>query len=144
MDVKKECLERINILKEQGLLTDIDVLKMFENENIVCISEANQLFGEIIGIVMPSTQKKMYQTALANMKNDMPKTTPYFGMAQNTSFGMMVSLLYVGSSPSTWEEERNNLKSKLCYAYVYNVDDEYGEIGSIEYDMFMGGPIRIR
>ena len=141
MDVKKECMERINILKEQGLLSDLDILKLFKNEGCVCISEANLLMGEIIGIVIPATEK-IYKTALEYMKMHHPKITPYFGMAQNTSFGMLVSFLYVGSNPSEWEEERNDLKNKQCYAYVYNVDYEFGEIGTIAYDMFMGGPIR--
>lgn len=144
MDAKKECLDRISILKEQGLITDLDVSKLFKDEGIVCISEANILMGNVIGIVIPSTQKKMYQIALAKMKKDHPKAIPYFGMAQNTSLGMLVSFLYIGSDSKGWNDERNDLKNKQCYAYVYNVDGEYGEIGSIAYDFFMGGPIRIR
>ena len=86
----------------------------------------------------------MYVTALAKMKQDHPGATPYFAMSQNTSYGMMVSFLYIGSDSDLWEDERSDLKCKNPYAYIYNIDNKFSEIGSIRYDMFMGGPIRIQ
>ena len=42
-----------------------------------------------------------------------------------------------------WEYERECLRNHRPLAWVYNIDDETGEIGTIHYKMFAGGPGRL-
>lgn len=143
MDLKEECLYRLNLLKEQGLLTDVNVIDLFKDEDTICVSEANRILDMIIGVVMPINQKTIYMKAYNKLLNEYCDVTPYFAMAQNTSFGMMVSFLYVGSNSEYWESEKRDLMNKEPFAYVYNFDEDSLEVGGINFEFFNGGPIRI-
>ncbi len=136
-----EGVRRLEILKSQGLMTDIDVVKMYENDEL-CVSEANSVFGEVCGVIIPVKNKPKYKGVMEDGELSL-YGTPYFAIAQNTSFGLMLSVLYISSDESQWPCEREYLSEKAPYAYVYNFDEDFGEIGSIYYDMFNGGPIRV-
>lgn len=139
--VKKECLARIEILKEQGLMTDLDVTGLFEKGEL-CVSEANVVLGYPCGVIMPLSQKKSYGDAIRKNLIPLIHGTPYFAMAQNTSYGIMLSVLCVSNNEDAWETERENLENKEPLAFVYNFDDDFEDVGYIVYEMFNGGPIR--
>lgn len=139
--IKRECLDRIEFLKEQGLLTDLNVTELFE-EGKLCISEANMVFGQPCGVVHVLKNKPVYQKVVDKNFEIKHIATPYFAMAQNTSFGLMISILYVSHYPEQWENERRMLKEQKPFAFVYNIDEDYGEVGPIIYQIINGGPIR--
>lgn len=141
-----ECVERLEILKKQGLETDINIVEVFKKGSI-CISEPNMVFGMPCGVIFNIENKPYYKqifedTIIHEMKLIYKDITPYFGIVQNTSFGLLFSVFYVSHDEQEWEQERYELENKDLCVYVFNIDDSYGEFGYIKYEMFTGGPIR--
>ncbi len=139
--IKKECIDRIEMLIDQGVLTDIDILGLFEKGEL-CVSEANMLFGSPCGVIFNLKDKKRYYEIFKNKVENEIYGKAYFIMVQNTSFGMMMSVLYVPNFEEDWELNKADLEERSPYAYIYNFDEDYGEAGYIRYDIFNGGPIR--
>lgn len=143
--VKEECKQRLEILKQQGLITDMDVVGLFENDRL-CISEANMMLGQPCGIIFELSDKSEYNNVFKEkITSSLNKSgaTPYFLMAQNTSLGLLVSVLYVSEYVEQWEMERDDLENQNPCAYVYNIDEGFCEVSYIRYKMLNGGPIRI-
>lgn len=67
----------------------------------------------------------------------------YHVIFSRTTFGNMLSLLYVSEHEEEWEMDRADLDEGYAYAYVANLDDEQlSEIGSICIEPRFGGVLR--
>ena len=134
---------RIEILEEEGMLTDLNVKELLEKGEL-CVSELTVIF-EVVGVILPIKSKSIYNKTYVDSKNAFKSLMihPYFALAQNTSLGLLVSFLYVSEYEEEWEYERECLRNHRPLAWVYNIDDETGEIGAIHYKMFSGGPGRL-
>ncbi len=137
-----ECIKRLNILKEQGLITDIDVMGRFE-KGLLCISEKNEIFGEACGVIFPLEGRPSYGIPLKESVFPRLRGTPYMLMAQDTNMGKMITVLFVSAFPEEWERERDELYRKVSCACVYNMKFGGIDIGYIRYEMMNGGPVRI-
>lgn len=60
-----------------------------------------------------------------------------------TTIGQFLSLLFVSRYEEEWEDDRRELKEGYPYAYVWNREEEFGEIGSIQIKMEQGGLVRV-
>ena len=67
----------------------------------------------------------------------------YMGIRSRTTLGLMDTYFYVSDYPEEWEYDREMLKEKEQYAYVYNNDDPVlSEIGSIGFEYTHAGSLR--
>ena len=67
----------------------------------------------------------------------------YHVIRNNTSFGVLLSLLYVSNDEEEWEMDREDIKEGTPIAYVYNLDEPmFSEFGSIEIVNRFGGLVR--
>ncbi len=58
--------------------------------------------------------------------------------------GQFLSLLYVSHYEEEWEDDRRELQEEgLSAAYVWNVEERFGEIGFIQVKMAQGGLVRV-
>ena len=67
----------------------------------------------------------------------------YYGVLTTTTMGQFLSLLFVSRYEDEWEDDRRELKEGYPYAYVWNREEEFGEIGSIQIKMEQGGLVRV-
>ena len=67
----------------------------------------------------------------------------YYGVLTTTTIGQFLSLLFVSRYEEEWEDDRRELKEGYPYAYVWNREEEFGEIGSIQIKMEQGGLVRV-
>ncbi len=139
--IHDECLKRLDILKEQGLITDIDVTGLFEKGQL-CISESHEIFGEDCGIIFPLIGRPSYATVLEKSVFPRLKGTPYMAMVRNTNVGKIITVLFVSPYIKEWEKEREELAQKVSCAYVYNMTLDAIDVGYIRYEMMNGGPVR--
>lgn len=137
----EECITRLNMLIDQGVLTDINILKLFEKGEL-CVSEANMILGEPCGVILNLKEKSKYYEIFKNKVEGDINGKPYFIMVQNTSFGLLMSVLFVSVYAEEWEMDRESLAEHEPLAFVYNINEKFGEVGYIKYDIFNGGPIR--
>ena len=67
----------------------------------------------------------------------------YYGVLTTTIMGQFLSLLFVSRYEEEWEDDRRELKEGYPYAYVWNREEEFGEIGCIQIKMEQGGLVRV-
>lgn len=136
---KIECIERLKILKEKGLLNE--VVKDFEKNNLIYYSEQTKLGGVL------------YWCTQSNGADNFVKLIEEFEQEHNaivyhaihcyTEYGELLNLMYVSSYEEEWEQDKQDLKENYVFSYVINLDDEmFSEFGSIGYDIKNGGLIR--
>ena len=67
----------------------------------------------------------------------------YHTILSNTSFGVMLSCLYVSKHMEEWERDRADMKDGLVFAYVENMSyPDLSELGSIMVKPLAGGLVR--
>ena len=71
------------------------------------------------------------------------QSVAYYGVLTTTTMGQFFSLLFVSRYEEEWEYDRRELKEGYPYAYVWNREEEFGEIGSIQIKMEQGGLVRV-
>lgn len=67
----------------------------------------------------------------------------YYGVLTTTTMGQFLSLLFVSRYEEEWEDDRRELKEGYPYAYVWNREEEFGEIDPIQIKMEQGGLVRV-
>lgn len=141
-DIKNEGRKRLEKLVEQGLETDIDVLKLYDN-NELCVSKCDLIFGEICGVIIPLKHKPEYKKLVENEIITDNYGMPYLALVQNTSRGMILTVLCVSKNPNDWNQEREILERQMAHAFVFYLSDGQVRIETMEYKMHLGGPVRI-
>ena len=58
----------------------------------------------------------------------------YMGIVTHTTVGTPLSLMFVPEEESGWEQ--------IHYAFVFHIEEEYYELGSIQYEVTGGGLVR--
>ena len=125
--MKAEAIRRMKLLKLHQ-----NAIKEFEAEDKLNLSRGGFLYW------LNDVQKKMIA--------DFEKKTSciaYHCIESNTSFGRLLSVLYVSSHQEEWEDDVLDLKEGYPMAYVFNLDDDIcSEFGSIGIRSRFGGLIR--
>ena len=125
---KQEAIRRMKMLKLHS-----NALQEFEQEDRLNMSE----YG---GVLFWLSEKEQ---AIVDEFEVKRKALVYHVIHNYTSFGEMLTLLYVSSSPEEWEYDRMRLADGYPLAYVENLDDpRLSEIGSVGVESRIGGLIR--
>lgn len=67
----------------------------------------------------------------------------YHLILSNTSFGRLLTVLYVSKYEEEWESDHEDLKHEVAIAYVFNLDTPmFSEYGRIGFKKNIGGLIR--
>ena len=135
----EEGKKRLNILLEMGLWDE--VTKAFEKNGTTCLSEAKSLFG-VCGINFTFDEMLEFKAIKEKFEKDYDCLV-YYGVLTTTIMGQFLSLLFVSRYEEEWEDDRRELKEGYPYVYVWNREEEFGEIGSIQIKMEQGGLVRV-
>ncbi len=135
----EEGKKRLNILLEMGLWDE--VTKAFEKNGTTCLSEAKILFG-VCGINFTFDEMLEFKAIKEKFEKDYDCLV-YYGVLTTTIMGQFLSLLFVSRYEEEWEDDRRELKEGYPYAYVWNREEEFGEIGCIQIKMEQGGLVRV-
>lgn len=133
-----ESKKRLEILQKMGLWDE--VTKMWKKKSVACVSETKMIF-ELCGVNFTFNE----MPELKAIKEKFEATygyTVYYGIYSNTNCGRHLALLFVSPDEEEWESNQEDLKEGYPYAYVWNIDEEFGEIGSIGIKMATGGLVR--
>lgn len=125
--MKAEAIRRMKLLKLHQ-----NAIKEFETEGKLNLSRGGFLYW------LDDVQKKMI-TDFEEKTN----CVAYHCIESNTSFGKLLSVLYVSSHPEEWEDDIEDMREGYQMAYVFNLDDDIcSEFGSIGIGSRFGGLIR--
>lgn len=136
-EVDCEIVERLEILKNVGMITDLDVTKIYVHEGEICCSLLQRIMGTPVGIVDRISSNAAYAKLVNLLSKQMPET-PYFLMG---STGTELALLYLSEDPADWETEKYALEKRVPYALVVNLLEMTAKYRRIQYNMVNGGPL---
>lgn len=143
--IKNEILKRYEILFEQGLTTDA---KDWVRDGKVLIS--NTLLNrypsgkmELWGIIFTLNEKPEYAPYVEEIEAE-KNVTVYMGIVTRTTIGTLLSPMFVSAEESEWKREREFMEQdQIHYAFVFNIEEEMCELGSIRYEVAAGGLVRV-
>ena len=128
MEQKTEAIKRMKSLELHE-----NVVREFEKENKVNLSEHG-------GILQWLNDK---QAEAVKKFEEEYNSLVYHVIHSYTTFGELLSMLYVSATSEEWEYDQEDLKEGYPIAYVKNLDDEScSEIGSIGVKSVIGGLVR--
>ena len=144
---KKEALERLNILKKNGLIYHKPVIDTFKNGDIPIFEYQNRMFRSVFYRLYVNKEQEPYDNIIHVVKEIEREYggLVYLVLISHTTFGTLYNLFYVSKNQKEWEEDKEDLKQKYALIYVHNASDNIcSEFGSIcfEYDNVCGGIYR--
>ena len=124
-EMKQEAYERMKLL---GL--KINFMSQFTNyDQIPMVCQETNAYGA------PTQSGMAFVKAFEEKYNSLV----YYVTVDRYPFGLCLTMAYVSSEKSEWEDDRAMLKENRMYAYVENLDDSLcSEIGSISFKMSLG------
>ena len=135
-----EIIRRLNILKKQGMTSDLDVIDLYQRRREICLSRLEMVFGYPVGVILRSSQAEKYEKLIVQMKEQF-SLTPYFAMVTNLDEFRVMAVLFLSPDPDDWEEERDALGDKEPYAVVLDFEHMSLDVKRIEYTFCNGGPV---
>ncbi len=138
-DIDIEIIERLEILKNAGIETDLDITTVYTQEGEICCTILKSVFGSPVGVINRISAEPNYEKLL-KLLSDQISETLYFLM---DSTGSKIAFLSVSEDPDDWEDEKFALKNGRPYAVIVDLQDLTARMGQIKYKMVGGGPIFI-
>lgn len=137
---KTEAIERLKILQDKFELMET-VTKEFEKEDTLYYSEyINKSCPAILYWV---NNKEEYKNAVKEFEEE-HNALVYHAILTRTTFGTILTLLYVTEEQEVWQEDRKQLNEGLPLAYCINLDDDTcSEFGGVQIGGAMGGIVRL-
>ena len=145
-DVKAEFSKRLEILKQQGLMTDLDIENLYLQANEICLSRWMDLSRIVpgmaggIGIISQlsaSSRAEDFYNALLKKTSD----KIYFALEGKDG---RLAFLTMDEDSGRWEMERAMLREKTAYAIVVEPDKVKAYMDEVEYEMLNGGPVWVQ
>ena len=136
-DVESEIVERLEILKNTGVMTDLDMTNIFMQEGEICCSLLQSVLGTPVGVVNRLSEQPAYKKLLQLLSQQVSQQF-YFLMG---STGNELAFLYVSGDPKKWENEKLALEEGKAYAFVVDPEEMTASVRQIVFQMVNGGPI---
>ncbi len=133
---KIEAIKRLKILQKKfGLLEN--VITEFEKEDTLYYSEyVNKCCPAILYWV---SNIEEYENKIKQFEKEHDALV-YHAILTPTTFGTILTLLYVTEQEEVWEEDREHLQEGIPLAYCINLeDDTCSEFGGVQITGSMGG-----
>ncbi len=135
--IEEEIVERLEILKTIGLETDLDITKVYLQEEEICCTMLRTVMGRPIGIVNRISAWPVYDELFQLLSKQVSKQF-YFMMS---SPGNEVAFLFLSDDSRDWENEKAALERGIAYAVVVNPEKMTATIKQIAFEIVNGGPI---
>lgn len=132
-----EIVERLEILKKAGLLTDLDVTGIYTREGEICFSELHYILGDVVGVVNRIDLKPVYKRYAEAVASQVPYDL-YFMMVSRDN---KLAFLFVSDDEENWVIEKLALEKGRPHAIVVNPEKMTASVERIGYKMINGGPV---
>lgn len=132
-----EIVERLEILINTGLLTDLSIKDIYVNEGEICFSEIHNILGQSVCVVNRIDANPMYKQYAEAVAGQVPYDL-YFMMM---SIDGKMAFLYVSDDEEEWVVEKLALEKGRPHAIVVDPEKMTASIARIGYKMENGGPM---
>lgn len=132
-----EIVERLEILKNAGLLSDLDITKVYIREGEICCSSLRSVLGMSVGVVDRISSSPNNTQLLKILQKQVPlKFYFLIGSTENK-----LAFLSVSEDESDWEYEKLELEKGRPFAVVIDLDEMTAVVKQIGFKIVNGGPI---
>ena len=132
-----EISERLEILKNAGLMSDLDITRVYIREGEICCSLLRSVLGTAVGVVNRISSSPQNMQLLEMMQEQVPMKL-YFLLDSTQN---KLAFLYVSEDEMKWEYEKLALEKGRPLAVVVDLDEMTAGVKQIRYEMVNGGPI---
>lgn len=135
----QEALARLEILTARGL--NQDALAYFKEGKVPMTTDVT-VMGKRISMLRPVDSKpemKKIVDKCASVNN----RVPYYCTCTESFFGTMITVFFVSKYTEEWEMDRDCLANGESCAYVYNTDEDFSDIGYVQFGIKDGCLVRI-
>ena len=132
-----EIAERLEILKNAGLMSDLDITTIYIREGEICCSLLRSVLGTAVGVVNRISSSPKNMQLLEMLQKQVPMKL-YFLMDSTEN---KMAFLYVSEDESDWEYEKLALEKGKPVALVVDLDEMTAGVKQIRYKVVNGGPI---
>lgn len=146
IDIQNEICERLAILVEQGLNVEYDIKETTLAGDLSVSYGVKMPGGFRVGIVNPISHNPEFEGCL-NKAIDITKSlqvTPYLALYIRIIDEEFISVLYVSNDKNEWANDKEFLKNKNAISFNYNLTEDYGKVGKIQYKLACGGLVIIK
>lgn len=137
-EIDAEIVERLEILKNTGIETDLDITSVYLELGEICASILRDVFGTPVCVVNTISSTPSYQQ-LAELIDEKINGKVYFVMS---SAANEVVFLYVTANSARWEMDKLALERKIPNAIVLDLEDGSADIRKIRFEIMNGGPLK--
>ncbi|MCD8120849.1 MAG: hypothetical protein LUE65_01230 [Clostridiales bacterium] len=135
--IDMEVVERLEILKNSSIMSDLDIAQTYIREGEICGSLLRSVLGTPVGVVNRVSSSSKNKQLLEMLQAQVPMKL-YFMM---DSTGNKVAFLSVSEDESEWEYEKLALEKGRAFAVVVDPDERTATLKQISFVMINGGPI---
>lgn len=132
-----EIVERLEILKNVGLLSDLDITKVYIQEGEICCSLLRSVLGTPVGVVNRISSSPNNMELLKMLQKQVPLKF-YFLMDSPEN---KLAFLSVSEDERNWEYEKLELEKGRPFAVVVDLDEITAVVKQIRFKIVTGGPI---
>lgn len=140
--IDSEIVERLEILKNKGMITDLDITAEYQQEGVICCSLLRNIFGTPVGVVNRISAEPAYEQLLEILSKQIFRKI-YFLMGSTERTERRVAFLFLSDDSSDWELEKLELEKGVPHAIVVDIKEMTAVIQKVKYTMVNGGPICI-
>ncbi len=138
--VDQEVLERFAIMKEQGLLTDLDIDSLYCTNGEICFSQLQNVFGVPVGVVDRISSRQGLEELLTTIF-ERQTDTPYFMLIRQNSMECKLAFLCISGDPAEWNTEKGALGRRRPKAVIVDMNTYEVYKDRITIDYVNGGPV---
>lgn len=132
---KAEAARRMKALKLSS-----NIIKEFDKDHILYYSE--DLKGPFKGILYWVDNEPKFRQIINTFELE-HNALVYHAHLAHTEPGDLLSLLFVSDCSQEWELDNSDIQEGFPLAYVYNINEGFGEFGSIQIKPVNGGITRL-
>ena len=139
-DIDCEIVERLEILKNTGIVTDLDITALYLREDEICYSSLQTVLGNSVAVIDRISKNTGFSRLLSLLSKQTSKKF-YFLMG---SANEELAFLYLSEDSSDWEMEKFALEKRSPFAIVVNLNEMTAEERMIKFKIVKGGPLFYR
>ena len=132
-----EIVERLEILKNAGLMSDLDITQIYIREGEICCSLLQSVLGTPVGVVNRISSSRDNMQLLEMLQEQVPMKLCFLMDSTENK----LAFLSVSEDESDWEYEKLVLEKGRPFAVVVDLDKMTACVKQIRFQMLNGGPI---
>ena len=136
--MRAEAIKRLDYLVKNGLW---DEARNYFEKGLPCYSKPVNVLGALTGVMYTFNESPELKKIVDELEEKQGLVV-YYGIYNETDYGKVLALLFVDKNQKDWKNDMMMLKRGRPYAYVYNIDEDRGEIGWIGIKIAGGGLVR--